>query len=260
MKNRNQLFVFYLLCLVAGLMACTNYGKKVNHGHIEVYYKDGISKEQAQKTADLLYLADVSTNNNTTTRRSMQLLKKNEDTICFRMAVDELKLASMGNDPFYAIGSILSDSIFNGKPVSVELTTNRFITIRSLAFKKMQVNNYGELVTSGKIEVYCKDGFSTDQGALLANFLDRSLHPGNEISFQVSKNTEGTFQLLMVSTPEKAATVADNDFYDLARSVSDSVFYGAPVTFQLTDQTFIPFKKIVYPAERPATDTLPPGN
>lgn len=47
------------------LTACSNYGKKVKDHHIEVYYKEGISKEDAEKTAKLLYESDIAAGNST---------------------------------------------------------------------------------------------------------------------------------------------------------------------------------------------------
>jgi hypothetical protein len=52
-KNSRSLFI--LVIAVIGLSSCTNYGDKVSKDFVEVYYKDNISKEQAQKTLDLLY-------------------------------------------------------------------------------------------------------------------------------------------------------------------------------------------------------------
>jgi hypothetical protein len=113
--------------------SCNNFGKKVKAGHVEVYYKDGISKEDAQKTADLLLGIDEASNN-APNQKSMQLVKI-KDTITFRMVIDKEKLAGVQDLSFYAIGIMLSDSLFNHSPVNVELTDNLFKTIKTLHFK-----------------------------------------------------------------------------------------------------------------------------
>ena len=132
MKKISSLLLLTSVLIIAG---CTNYGKKATHGHIEFYYKDGISAEQAQRAADLFYSID-SAGNNSKTEKSVQLIKVN-DTVCFRMVVDEKKAKEMSDDIFNAIGSIFSDSVFNHAPVKLELTDNTFNTIRIVKYQKI---------------------------------------------------------------------------------------------------------------------------
>ncbi|MFI5185294.1 MAG: hypothetical protein ACHQF0_01070 [Chitinophagales bacterium] len=127
------------LCFIFSVSSCTDYGDKSSKGHIDVYYKDGISQETAQKTADFLFEID-SLSNNTTTQKSFQLAKK-QDTICFRMVTDPKKLGTVTDDNFYTMANLLSDSVFNNAPVNIELTDNHFKTIRNLTFVKMDLNN-----------------------------------------------------------------------------------------------------------------------
>jgi hypothetical protein len=126
--------IFVLFALVMLFSSCNNYGDKVSKEHIEVYYKDGITKDMAQKTADLLYQADTSANK-TKEPKSMQLRKK-ADTILFRMVINQEKAASLDDDAFYSLANYLSDSLYNHSPVNVELTDNKFKTIRTLHYKK----------------------------------------------------------------------------------------------------------------------------
>lgn len=135
MKTNLKHFLILPLIAIIGLTGCTNYGKKVSHGHVEVYYQEGINKEQAQKTADLFYMID-SVSNNAVTTKSMQLCVE-KDSFCFRMVVDEKKLASVPDDAFSAMGNILSDSVFSSKPVNVDLTNDHFKTIRTIHYTKM---------------------------------------------------------------------------------------------------------------------------
>jgi len=137
MKTHYKQLIVLSLFVIVGLTGCTDYGKKVNHGHVEVYYKEGISKEDAQKTADLFYRMDA--NNSGGIKKSLQLVK-DKDSICFRMVVNEKKLASVPDDAFNALANILSDSVFNSNPVNVDLTDDHFKTIRSLHYKKMDFN------------------------------------------------------------------------------------------------------------------------
>lgn len=130
--------VFFVVAIL--FSSCNNYGDKVSKGHIEVYYKEGISKEIAQRTADLLYESDIAANNNTKEIKSMQLLKK-ADTVFFRMVINQQRAAALDDEVFYTLANYLSDSLYNHSPVNVDLTDNKFKTIRILHYKKM---NLGE--------------------------------------------------------------------------------------------------------------------
>ncbi|HSU28665.1 MAG TPA: hypothetical protein VLJ68_09810 [Chitinophagaceae bacterium] len=128
------------MCLVS---SCTNYGKKVSHDYLEVYYKEGITKEQAQRTVDYLY--PVWMDEGAKTRKKSIQLTKSGDSINFRMVTDQEKLAKIeSNDIFYSMAQNLSDSIFNGAPVNLDLTDKQFKTVRRVTFKKMEVNQQPE--------------------------------------------------------------------------------------------------------------------
>jgi hypothetical protein len=130
--------VFFVVAIL--FSSCNNYGDKVSKGHIEVYYKEGISKEIAQRTADLLYETDIAAKNNTKEIKSMQLLKK-ADTVFFRMVINQQRAAALDDEVFYTLANYLSDSLYNHSPVNVDLTDDKFKTIRILHYKKM---NLGE--------------------------------------------------------------------------------------------------------------------
>jgi hypothetical protein len=127
---------FLLLAIACLLAGCQNHGDKVKAGHVDVFYRKGVSEAQAAKTAQLLYDADVLINRNTKARKSVQLDKKN-DTFYFRMVVIQSKLASIKDEHFHSLGSIISDSVFEGGPVNVDLTDNHFKTLRTIRFKRV---------------------------------------------------------------------------------------------------------------------------
>lgn len=123
--------------------SCKDYGKKATKGPIEVYYKDGVTESEAQKAAILFAYIDSSQNNNTKETKSMQL-SKSADTICFKMVASKEKLATVNDFAFEVIGNMIADSVFNGKPVNVELTDNTFNTFKKIQFKKLDMNNLGQ--------------------------------------------------------------------------------------------------------------------
>lgn len=128
-----------LVLLTVGFVQCSNYGDKATIEHIDVFYKNGITKDQAQQTADLLYYIDTTYNKNISETKSFQLLKQN-DTVTFRMVVLQEKLARVDDGSFLAISNLISEDVFDQKPVNIELTDNKFNTLRKLPFTKMDIS------------------------------------------------------------------------------------------------------------------------
>jgi uncharacterized lipoprotein NlpE involved in copper resistance len=135
---KKSFLVFSLSILT--LLGCNNYGDKVSKGHVDIYYKDGIDKKAAQHTAEVLYSIDSSFNNNTTVTKSFQLINA-DDTITFRMVVNEEQASVLADDSFLAISNIISENVFDSKPVNIELTDNRFNSLRKLSYQKMDLSD-----------------------------------------------------------------------------------------------------------------------
>lgn len=246
--------VLFLLLLAISFVSCTNYGKKAKKGNIEVYYKNGISKEEAEKTAAVLYNS-VQGTSGAEGRKSMQLTKGNGDTILFRMVVDKEKLPQVKDENFLAIAYILSDSVFAGKPVNVDLTNNSFKTTRSITFVKTGKNDYDNKITSGNIEVYASDEIDSKTASDLATFLDDFIRPEFIISYQISKNESNKFIIKMVSSEKKAASVSDQMLNEISTEISTKVLNGSPLLFQLTDENFNPLKTFSYPPDNAQPDS-----
>ncbi len=135
-SNMKILKTLIVLTAVAFLSGCSDYGKKTKSGPIEVYYKEGVTEEQAQHAANFLANIDKAQNENTKEKRSFQLIKAN-DTVCLRMVANKEKLAGVQATAFLAIGNMISDSIFSGKPVNVELTDDKFKTFKTYPYQKL---------------------------------------------------------------------------------------------------------------------------
>ena len=236
-------FILSLLTAIV-LTACSNYGQKVSKDYLDVYYKDGITKEQAQKALDY-FLPKWKDEGEKTKPKSIQLTK-NGDTINFRMVANMEVMSKMDEQVFYVTGNELSTELFNGSPVNVILTNDKFETIRSYSYKKMEVPDFGEKINSGMIEVYIKGGFSREQATTLAKFLEQSINPAETISFQISTDEKGYYLLRMVANPEKITTLSDTQLEEMAQAVSENVFTGSPVIFQLTNSIFEPIKTVEY--------------
>ena len=230
-------YTFLAASIVLG--SCNNnYGDKVSKDFVEVYYQENISKEKAQQTLDLLHPSW----NEAGVQKSVQLTKT-ADTVHFRMVINKQKAKDVRDEAYFLLANGISASIFDGAPVNVDLTTDKFETIRTLHFKKMGIEDYGTKTSAGNIDVYSKDGFTGEQAETLAQFIDRLDGDAPDTkSFQAAKDGNGLYTISMVSSPERSAALPDKEYYDMASLLSDSVFNGAPLILHLTDNTFKPYQ------------------
>jgi hypothetical protein len=239
MKN-----VLILLLASVSLFACKNYGKKVSKDNVEVYYKEGMTKEDAQRTLDFLVSMLGETE-----KKSFQLSKGNGDTIHFRMVADMEKVKATGDESFYKLASILSDSIFKGAPVNVLLANDQFETQRTMLYRKTELPK-DKIITDGNIEVYVQDGINSEMATNLAAYLGKNINPQQMISFRIGRNEEGVYVLNMVTKKEKVNDIEDADMTDIASSVSKDILSGEGLIFQLTDSEFKPYRKVDYNISR----------
>ena len=91
-------FFSILLALIV-IAGCGNFGKKVSKDYLEIYYKDGITKEQAEKALEYFY-PKWQDKGEETKRKSIQLAK-NGDTINFRMVSNMDVMDKMDDVVFY---------------------------------------------------------------------------------------------------------------------------------------------------------------
>lgn len=235
------------------LTGCSNNGDKVSKDYLEVYYKDGITKEQAEKTLDY-FLPKWRDEGDKTARKSIQLTKTG-DSINFRMVANMDIMGKMDEDIFYTTGNELSADLFNGAPVNIVLAGKKFETIRTYVFKTIKTIGTGEKVTAGNVEVFPLNNISDEEAGGLARFLDKLDGEGgtNTKSVQISRETNGDYKLAVVYDAAYAKNVSDEEFMDLATTISDNVLEGAPVILELTNNQFVPFRTFFYKTKESAT-------
>jgi hypothetical protein len=241
-----------VIALAVIFSSCSNYGDKVKTGDIEIFYKNGINKDQAQKTADLLYRSLVASGQDVSKPKSMQLAMGNGDTINMKMVVDKVKAAQTQDLAFQQISDVVSDSIFAGKPVNMILADNDFSAIRTIPYKKLVVEtpaSFGEKVVSGNAEVYYTNEFTAQTAQALADFMNNYFQPPTTYSFQLTKNEVGSLTVKMVTSETGRATITDKDLTELCSRLSAEIFQNAPLVFELTDEKLAPQRVFSYPTQ-----------
>lgn len=245
--------IILLLFTVFFAAACSNYGKKIKEGHIEVFYEDGITERQAEKTVRTLYDADTK-GGNEPVRKSFQLLREG-DAIVLKMVVDEKRAKGMSDEAFSPIAALVSEKAFESKPVEMELTDKKFKTIRTIANKNPEENRdeinikaFGEKISEGNSEVYFR-GAGKEEASLLATFMNEYFKPGTIFSFQLIKDEAENYTVKMVGNPDKINTLPVSLFEELCRGICDKVLSVPSVKFEMTDAKFNALRTYNYPAD-----------
>ncbi|HEY6064254.1 MAG TPA: hypothetical protein VIV35_11630 [Chitinophagaceae bacterium] len=237
------------LLVAVALTSCTNYGKKVKTGEVEVYYKDGVSEEQAKKISSLFNAALQSTNPGSTSRKSFQVTKPS-DSVLLKMVVDKSKLDKVGDETFYAISGLVSDSVFNGGPVNLILTDDHFKTIRTLAFKKavkeenVVDNNNTTVITkedfdhdsAGGVDFYWK-GISDEESKTIADYIVKngSFAGGTAEIYMTKQGDRFILRFPMIeSARTDPAYLAEVE--KVTKEIKDNVFANVPFSFIVTDE------------------------
>ena len=109
-----------LLLVISFLAACSSYGDKYKvNEKSEVYYKDGMTSDDAKRLGDFLLKNGYF---DSTSEKSVQLAKEN-DSIAVKFVVDKTKVSQTeGADALFLImGSAISSEVFMGKPLKIIL-------------------------------------------------------------------------------------------------------------------------------------------
>lgn len=232
-------YLSLLLLATVLVVSCNNYGKKVSKEYLEIYYTDGVSRETAERTLEFLYPQWKLPDGSPTPKKSVQLDQKG-DTVLFRMVADMAIVDETGNDIFLLMAQELSTSVFQSAPVTIEFTDKAFKTIRTLSFQKEP--DFGELVTTGEIEVYITEGATREEGTRTQRFLSDLMGEGKAISVQISKDRNDGYLVKMAYNKAYAATLPDSNFYTIVDMLSRDVFNDQHVTLELTDEYFHTFR------------------
>ena len=123
---KNILFLF----AVTLFMSCGSYGDKEEFEGTEVYYKEGITKEEVNKLGAFLISSEFADGR----KKSVQLMKnKDNGNYVFRMVTNEKAQKEKTYEIlFKALAIQVSDSVFDGKPVDFDVCNNTFESVKYL--------------------------------------------------------------------------------------------------------------------------------
>jgi hypothetical protein len=208
------------------------YGSKATQGNIEVYYKDGATKDEAEKLAS--HLARVW--GDAPDRRSVQLTK-NGATPRFRMVVKP----EFHNDPKFMaqlgiFGAQLSRDVFNGVPIELEACDDHLVTVKAVPIPPAFRNG----VRQGKIELFYGDGVAKAEAEKLLASLEKEFAnaPVPLLTVTLTKK-DTTFTVSMPYDPEKLKLPEIRAaLQTYCTTLSKNDFGGAPVEWAACDPSF----------------------
>jgi len=121
------------LCILASftMIACNSYGKKLSFGKNEVYYKGDATEADAQKLGSYLKEGDKYFDEHTAFAVQVE---RHGSVYTTRLVVDNTKIKSASDieeKRYEFIPEELSKNVFNGLPVTVEITDNHFRPLKS---------------------------------------------------------------------------------------------------------------------------------
>ncbi len=222
-SRRGILAVALLLPCVSGC----GYGPKVENANIEVYYKDGATKAEAERLAAYLTKLWAGPGD----RRSVQLTKKG-DSYQFRMVVK--KEFQNNNEALQDLAfdaARVSRDVFAGAPVELHACDERLNTIKVVPPRDDV--RYG--VVEGKVEVFFSSPDRKADAERMAKFLAGELQNA-AVTFTLVRHPD-VIEVHMVIRKElqdDADTL--EGLRQTGKAISANVFKGTPVEMQLCDE------------------------
>jgi len=140
MKRITQLPFFIFILFTIGLVSCSDYGKKVKieGTKSEVFYKDGVSEDEAKQVGDILK-GDFLGNEK---RASIQVVKENgEYTVRFVYDKDYYEKNPGFDKAFREYAVKISKEVFGGKKVNVALSNDHFKDYKKIPFEQPEVES-----------------------------------------------------------------------------------------------------------------------
>jgi len=223
MKMR-QLKILTLVLIT--LISCQKYGDKLSFNGTEVYYKDGVSKDQATQLGNYLIKKGFATGD---TKSVQFVINKETKNLTFRMVVDK----NVANKSDYLFTSFSRELTKEFKqPVDFELTDNKFKTLKTFLNKDVP-----DIMEAKKTQILYTKNVTKEETQKLADYLISSDFSddknGKTIAFD-KQNSNYIFKMVVYKGAEKdTSNVTLLGLF--AKELSENVFEDKPVILYMCD-------------------------
>lgn len=225
--------LIYLFALTL-LVACSNYGEKLSFNGTEVYYKDGVTKEQAEKLGVYLQTEGFTDGN----RKSVQLVNdENTGNLTFRMVTSKGSAYNPQNETMFESFTRKLTEEFN-QPVDFQLCDESFETLRT--FKASDVP---ALIEKGNLQVLYTKNVTKEQAQNLTDFLTKD-EKETAMTVQLDQRNDTLVYKMVVKAGyenNEAYTMVLKAYKDM---MSKEIFNNQIVEAQMCDENMQTLKVI----------------
>lgn len=231
MKIRNLMYVV----LSALLMACSNYGDKVVINNVDIYYKDGVSKELAEKLGRFLEENDFNENG---TEKSVQLSKvKDKDEYIFKMVIKDDAVGNPEYEYAFETMSRVLEPVL-GKPVTVQVCDEYFKPLKTFEASKST-----KALSQGGVELVFTRNIQANEAQAVLNYWSEIASEDAENTIMLDKQ-DGKYIFKMVILEEYYKdTSLDYAFLELKNAVKE-VLKTSDLDLILCDDDMITVRKL----------------
>lgn len=226
-KSKLVLAPFALLML----SGCASYGEKIAVGEGDIYYKDGATKDDAQKTGDALVKDGYLDKAKKETSKSVRVLKPGGKYALELVVKDEaFKDENLQNTLNNMVGSDVAAEAFGGAPTELHLCDGTFATRKSMEVEFVQ--------HAKELNLRASKDITADEMKSAAEALTEMLGEGAaKVALTLKKNGD-KYVLGILSDKSKWEDKALVESYkEHAQTISDKVFKGAPVQIDFCDDS-----------------------
>ncbi|MCB9034438.1 MAG: hypothetical protein H6553_11415 [Chitinophagales bacterium] len=219
MKN-----LFYLLAFLM-IVSCSNYGEKIVVDKTEIYYKDGVTKEQAETLGKYLQKAEFTDDN----EKSVQLTKNADNNhLIFRMVVDEAYANDKQYDAMYKSFARNLSAALN-QPVDFEICDNSFTTL-----KTFKADDISKLVNVGNTELlYTKNISEEELNSMIAHLEESNKSEDVPMTIELDKQNDTIIYRMVVKESYLNDASYEAIFKNYGTLLSREVFNGTPLQAEM---------------------------
>ncbi|HFS66612.1 MAG TPA: hypothetical protein ENK67_00145 [Flavobacteriia bacterium] len=217
-----------LVLVLITFISCKDYGNKLTFNGTEVYYKDGITKEQANQLGNFLIKEGFATGD---TKSVQFVIDDKTKNLTFRMVVNEDVASNSENDYVFTSFSRQLSKEF-GKSIDFQLTDNTFKTLKTFLNKDIP-----NLIEAKKTQIFYTNKVNKEETQKLADYLIKSKFADDKniktIEFD-KENNNYLFRMVVYKGAEKneANITLLGQF---AKELSKNVFENKPVILHMCD-------------------------
>lgn len=258
MKNKLTLLVAFLVA--AGLVACSNYGKKVKVEGTkgEVYYKgSGVNESDARRLGDYLKNAGFFQSDKPA---SIQLVRDGDVyTVRFVYNKEYYEKNKNLEDVFKSMAVRMSKELFNGKKVNIALANNHMKDYTTIPYEEV-VEKTGDAVpanevfakedyeheSAGGVDFYWK-GISDDDSKRIADYIvQNGAFAGGTSEIYMTKQGDRYFLRFPVQNQYLSDPAVVSQVEKVSKEIKDNVFPNTPYTFQITNSGMVVIRSFEY--------------